>query len=110
MRSAPTFMFASRLDEGTIVSRPNRFVMLVRAKGKTLRCHCPTTGRLGDLELEGLPCLYSASQAPGRKTAYTVEGISTSPSAHGWIGINQTAANRYFEFFLRSGSLTRLAS
>ena len=110
MRSAPTFQFARRLEEGTVVSRPNRFIMLVRAKGKTLRCHCPTTGRLGDLVLEGLPCLFSTAQTPNRKTAYTVEGISTSESARRWVGINQTAANRYFEFFLRSGSLTRLAS
>lgn len=96
------------MREGTIVSRPNRFIMLVRAGGKTLRCHCPTTGRLGDLKLPGLPCLYSTSESRSRKTSYTVEAISTS-SAGSWIGINQTAANRYFEFFLRNGNLSRLA-
>jgi sugar fermentation stimulation protein A len=83
--------------------------MLVRAGGRTIRCHCPTTGRLGDLKLPGLPCLYSTSDSRARKTAYTVEAISTSPSAGPWIGINQTAANRYFEFFLRNGGLDRLA-
>lgn len=92
------------------MSRPNRFIMMVRAGRQTLRCHCPTTGRLGDLKLEGLPCLYSTSANPNRRTAYTVEAISTSPSARTWVGINQTAVNRYFEFFLRSGALSRLAS
>jgi len=91
------------------MSRPNRFIMLVRNGNETLRCHCPTTGRLGDLELPGLRCLYSRSTSKGRKTGYTVEAISTSPTGGQWIGINQTAANRYFEFFLRSGALSRLA-
>ena len=84
--------------------------MLVRAGGKTLRCHCPTTGRLGDLQLSGLPCLYSTSDSSSRKTRHTVEAISTSSDAKGWVGINQTAANRYFEFFLREKALGRLAS
>lgn len=83
--------------------------MMVRAGGKTLRCHCPTTGRLGDLKLSGLPCLYSTSDAKSRKTRYTVEAISTSPSTESWVGINQTAANRYFEFFLRKNALKQLA-
>jgi sugar fermentation stimulation protein A len=83
--------------------------MLVRAGDRTLRCHCPTTGRLGDLQLSGLPCLYSTSDSRSRKTAHTVEAISTSPSGGDWIGINQTAANRYFEFFLKEKALSRLA-
>jgi len=83
--------------------------MKVRAGNRILRCHCPTTGRLGDLKLSGLPCLYSTSESKSRKTAHTVEAISTSPSGGRWLGINQTAANRYFEFFLRKGALSRLA-
>jgi len=83
--------------------------MIVSAGGRTLRCHCPTTGRLGDLKLEGLPCLYSTSSSKARKTGYTVEAISTSPSGRAWVGINQTAANRYFEFFVRNGALPLLA-
>ena len=82
--------------------------MLVKAGEKTLRCHCPTTGRLGDLKLAGLPCLYSTSDSALRKTRHTVEAISTS-KGRSWVGINQTAANRYFEHFLRTGALGRLA-
>jgi sugar fermentation stimulation protein A len=103
------YRFSKPLKEGTILSRPNRFIMFVKAGGKTLRCHCPTTGRLGDLKLSGLPCLYSTSERKSRKTGYTVEAISPSPGGGSWVGINQTAANRYFEFFLKNGSLARLA-
>jgi sugar fermentation stimulation protein A len=98
------------LKEGRIVSRPNRFIMMVRAGGRTMKCHCPTTGRIGDIELSGLPCLYSTSADPKRKTAHTVEAISTSPSKSSWVGINQTAANRYLEFFLRSGALSKMVN
>jgi len=98
------------LKQGRIISRPNRFIMLIRAGNRTLRCHCPTTGRLGDLRLSGLPCLYSTSPSKSRKTAHTIEAISSSPTGGQWIGINQTAANRYFEFFLRQKALKRLAS
>jgi sugar fermentation stimulation protein A len=84
--------------------------MLVKARDRTLRCHCPTTGRLGDLSLTGLPCLYSTASSTKRKTAHTVEAISVSPTKGSWVGINQTAANRYFEHFLRSGALSRMAS
>jgi sugar fermentation stimulation protein A len=103
------FRFSRPLKQGRIVSRPNRFIMLVRAGNRTLRCHCPTTGRLGDLKLAGLRCLYSTSQSKSRKTGYTVEAISTSRARGKWIGINQTAVNRYFEFFLRQGALSQLA-
>ncbi|MDA4125593.1 MAG: DNA/RNA nuclease SfsA [Thaumarchaeota archaeon] len=103
------YRFPRPLRVGTILSRPNRFIMMVKSEGKTIRCHCPTTGRLGDLKLEGLPCLYSTSTNVKRKTAHTVEAISTSPRSNSWVGINQTAANRYFEFFLRKGALARLA-
>jgi sugar fermentation stimulation protein A len=107
--SVQVYRFPRPLSKGTIVSRPNRFIMFVRAGKETLRCHCPTTGRLGDLKLSGLPCLYSTSQSKTRKTGYTVEAISASGGGDSWVGINQTAANRYFEFFLRNGSLSRLA-
>jgi sugar fermentation stimulation protein A len=87
--------------------------MLVRTKDEIIRCHCPTTGRLGDVNLGGLPCLYSAAKGKGRKTGYTVEAISlagTRKSAKSWIGINQTAVNRYIEHFLRSSQLSRMVN
>lgn len=112
VKTAPpvVYEFPKPLNRGTILSRPNRFIMIVRARGRTLRCHCPTTGRLGDLRLSGLPCLYSTSDSKSRKTRYTVEAISTSPGSESWVGIDQTAANRYMEFFLKQDALRHIAS
>jgi sugar fermentation stimulation protein A len=108
--ATPIFRFPAPLKRGVIVSRPNRFVMFVKAGNRVLRCHCPTTGRLGDFELKGLPCLYSTATNKKRKTAHTVDAISTSIDPPSWIGINQTAANRYIEFFLTQGALSLMAS
>ncbi len=106
-----TFTFPEPLKEGVIVSRPNRFIMRVRTGGHTISCHCPATGRLGDVSLSGLRCLYSDAHTNGRKTAHTVEAISVKPPgrARSWVGINQTAVNRFVEFFIESGQLPRMA-
>ncbi len=87
--------------------------MLVRSGGRVLRCHCPTTGRLGELDLRGIPCLLSRAKTKGRKTNFTVEAIAVvhaSKSVRTWVGINQNAANRYIEHFLKSGQLRRIAT
>ena len=107
------YRFPERLEEGIVLSRPNRFIMTVRAGGKTLRCHCPTTGRLGEIKISNIPCLFSRAKGGSRKTQGTVEAISTDSAGKGektWIGINQNAANRYIEFFLRNDQLAKVAT
>jgi len=91
--------FAEPLELATIVRRPNRFIIEVDIAGSVARCHCPTTGRIGNLVLDGLPCLISRSSNPHRKTANTVEAISVDDpkKKRAWIGINQGAVNRYVE-------------
>ncbi len=102
------YLFKERLKEGVIRSRPNRFIMNVTIGGRLEKCHCPSTGRIGNLRFENIPCLLSESGNPGRKTRYTVEAFSLDApgkSGKSWIGINQTKANEYVEFFIKSGLL-----
>jgi sugar fermentation stimulation protein A len=102
------YLFEEPLREGLIKSRPNRFIMNVTVDGKLEKCHCPSTGRIGNLIFEDIPCLLSKSKNAERKTKYTVEAFSLDPvrkANKSWIGINQTKANEYVEFFLRSGLL-----
>lgn len=105
------FRFASPLVEGIIERRRSQFTMTVSYGGSLVSCHCPTTGRIGNLEVSGRPCLLSASTDPGRKTPFTVEAISLDqPEEENktWIGINQNAANRYVEHYLREGGFSRM--
>jgi sugar fermentation stimulation protein A len=102
------YLFEKPLEEGIIKSRPNRFIMNVLVAGRMERCHCPSTGRIGNIRFEDVPCLLSRSNARNRKTNYTVEAFSLDESSaekKAWIGINQTRANEYVEFFIRSGLL-----
>ena len=103
---ADTIMFDPPCTEGVIERRRSQFTMAVAVGGETVLCHCPTTGRVGNIDLAGRPCLLSPSQDPGRKTRFTVEAVSLDrpeDSSKKWIGINQNAANRYVEHYLRSG-------
>ena len=102
-------LFPEPLREGTILARPNRFIMDVGfGDSVPVRCHCPAVSRIGDLDLTGRPCLVSDSHNPRRKLPLTVEAFSLQrpddPHKR-WIGINQNASNRYVEHFLREDAL-----
>lgn len=100
------YQFENRLLEGVIELRRGQFTMVVNINGTRTSCHCPTTGRIGNLDVTGRPCLLSKSADPKRKTPYTVEAISLDrpeDSNKSWIGINQNAANRYVEHYLKNG-------
>ena len=45
------FTFCQSLIEGIIDKRKSQFTMLVTAEGQTgVPCHCPTTGRIGNID------------------------------------------------------------
>lgn len=101
------YEFPEPLEEGIILGRPNRFIMDVQLPQGQVRCHCPVVSRIGAISTEGRPCLISTSPNPKRKFAQTVEAFSLDePDAttKHWIGINQTASNRYVEHFLAQGA------
>ena len=81
--------------------------MMVNYKNEILKCHCPTMCSIGNIKnLKNRPCLLSHSSDPSRNTQYTVEAISLDSEKtkkKKWIGINQTKANKYFEYFLKQG-------
>ena len=94
------------LIEGIIERRKSQFTIDVVINNEVVTCHCPTTGRIGNIDLSGIPCLLSKSDDPKRKTPYTVEAVSLDlekSKEKSWIGINQNAANRYVENALVEG-------
>jgi len=71
------YLFKKPLIEGLIKSRPNRFIMMVEINGKVEKCHCPSTGRIGDIIFKDIPCLVSKAESESkRKTKFTVEAFS----------------------------------
>ncbi len=100
------FIFENPLVEGIIEKRNSQFTIQVIYNNESYNCHCPTTGRIGNLDLTGIPCLLSPSTNSFRKTAFTVEAVSLNKPEDfekSWIGINQNAVNRYVEHFLCNG-------
>lgn len=105
------YLFDQSLIEGIIQSRPNRFVMYVKIRGKRRKAYCPSTGRIGSIDFNNIPCLLSEWKDKKRKTRFTVEAISLSEPSEKvkqWIGINQNRSNDYVEFFINSGQLPKL--
>ena len=103
--------FDEPLIEGLIKNRPNPFIMNIEVDGSAFRAHCPTTGKVGNVVFEDIPCLLSKSLNPKRQTPYTVEAFSLDPIDKidkKWIGINQVKANRYVEHFVRAGALEKM--
>lgn len=100
------FKFNEPLVEGVIVKRKGQFTMICEINGEINNCHCPTTGRIGNIDVSGLSCLLSKSGDIKRKTPYTVEAVSLNRPEDlnkSWIGINQNAVNRYVEHYLING-------
>lgn len=108
-----TLRFPEPLIEAQLIERPNRYVAetALFADGTVQRAHVPVGGRIGGLTLDGLPCLLSGPYE-GRSTDYTVEAIGShfdrSDLDFQWIGINQTASNRYVGSLLKAGLLPKL--
>lgn len=110
-KQAIFFEFDTKLVEAKITGRKSQFVIEVVTEDGIIPCHCPTTGRIGNIELADRPCLLSKSLSSKRKTPYTVEAISLNKFEDKnkvWIGINQNAVNRYVEFFLKAGGFTEM--
>ena len=106
------YKFEEKLIEGIIKSRPNRFIMLVDISNSIFKCHCPSTGRIGNIDFKNIPCLVSKANNMDRSTSYTVEAISLDPleKRHKkWIGINQNKVNAYIEFFIKNNYLSGIA-
>jgi DNA-binding protein, stimulates sugar fermentation len=96
---------------GILRKRKSQFTMIVDVNGEDISCHCPTTGRIGNIDISGRPCLLSKSDNPERKTPYTVEAVSLEKPEDPdkkWIGINQNAINRYVEHYLQNGGLSEI--
>lgn len=99
------YKFDTPLIEGKIIKRNSQFTLDVEIEGKVEKVHCPTTGRIGNIDLKNIAGLLSEHDNPQRKTRYTLEAISVSNynrKEKKWVGINQIASNKYIEFFLKN--------
>lgn len=113
MSSNTHYLFEKPLQEGILLKRNSQFTMDVLLDGVTVKCHCPTTGRIGDVDTKNIACLVSKSEDIKRKLPYTVEAVSCDNLEHqnkNWIGINQILSNRLVEYFINTHQLDSMVS
>lgn len=104
------YKFDQELQEGILIRRTSRFTMDVLMDGTVIKCHCPTTGRIGNMDLKNIACLTSYSDDVKQKLPYTVEAISCDELDKNWVGINQILSNKLVEYFLINHELDILIS
>ena len=105
------YFFKQPLQEAVIIKRNSQFTMDVMLNGKEITCHCPTTTRIGNIDLSGVACLLSYNNDPKRKLKYTVETISCDDLCKKdkkWIGINLIFSNKIVDFLLQTHQLTKM--
>eukprot|EP00127_Corallochytrium_limacisporum_P000231 Clim_evm48s7 gene=Clim_evmTU48s7 len=130
------YTYPQKLITGTVVDRPNRFVMNVildentderklaessrgdwklsrkKTKPTPVRCHCPNTGRISSIEFSGERVLVlDCGERDTAKTRYTVEAFALKDDlgpVPKWIGINQNRSNRIMECLLKGNALEAL--
>ncbi len=86
------FNFAHQLAKGVFEGRFKRFFAQIQTSEGLLTAHLPNTGSLKGVNIKGMPCLYSKSDDPNRKLAYTLEAIQSEGGA--WVGVNTQTPNR----------------
>ena len=105
------YLFEEKLIEGKIKKRKNRFILIVEINNEIFNCHCPSTGTIGNIILENIPCLLSKSKNIKRATLYTVEAISLDKPEKkdkNWIGINLISSNKYVDYCLKKGMYNKM--
>lgn len=61
--------------EAIFIKRPNRFIIHASLEGEEIICHCPNTGRMGELLYSGVKLILEKSKNKKRKTPYSVVGV-----------------------------------
>ena len=98
------FLFDKPLKEGIIQKRNSRFTMDVMLNGEIVACHCPTTGRIGDIELKQVACLISENDNSKSKLRHTVEAIFLNVNIKIGLELTRFYPINWLDFFLISTS------
>ncbi len=76
---------------GEFISRPNRFMAIVRANNIDTRCFLPNPGRLTELLIPGARILLTKQHNETRKTRYDVLGIYFQDQ---WVIVDSRISNK----------------
>jgi len=109
VQSGPVFLcdFNSETTQGIFLKRYKRFfadIYLPQSK-KTLTVHCPNTGSMKGLSIEGSKALITRSANPKRKLSHTLECLQSGKT---WVCVNTIRANSIVKILIRQRLLPGL--
>ncbi|WP_031513197.1 DNA/RNA nuclease SfsA [Desulfofalx alkaliphila] len=81
---------ADKLIEAVFNERLNRFVAIVTIGGRSYRAHVPSSGRMGELLVPGVPVLVTPGK-PGGRTDFKL--LMVRYQSH-WVSIDSLLPNR----------------
>lgn len=98
----PLLTFEGSLRRGTIVDRPNRFVVRVRFDAGPERAHLGDPGALEGLVEPGRTVLCAPADAPDRSTAFDAIAVEAAGT---YVSLRAALANDLFERALVRGAI-----
>jgi sugar fermentation stimulation protein A len=97
--------FFGPTEKAIFLKRPNRFVVVCKIHGKTIKAFLPNPGRLWELLLPGAVLYLEKSAQPERKLPYTVVAIEREGYP---VMVDTHRTNDLVEHLLRSGMIPGL--
>jgi sugar fermentation stimulation protein A len=98
--------FFDHIIQADFLSRPNRFLIRCKRKGRTISAHLPNPGRLQELLLPGREIYLTREENPGnRKTRFTV--VAVNRDSHP-IMLHTHRTNEVAQYLLEKGKIPGL--
>lgn len=99
------------LQSGRLIKRYKRFMADIELdSGETITAHCPNTGPMTGVYIQGNRVMVSKSDNPKRKLAYTWELIEVDDNGPTWVGVNTALPNRVMKSALDAHLIPELAA
>ena len=97
------------LQSGRLIKRYKRFMADIELdSGETITAHCPNTGPMTGVYIQGNRVMVSKSDNPKRKLAYTWELIEVDDNGPTWVGVNTSLPNRVVKSVLEAQLIPEL--
>ena len=97
--------FETKLIPGVFVKRYKRFFVDIKIKDKIITAHCPNTGSMKGLLVEGNKVWLTETNNPKRKLKYTLQIIDDKLSK---VGVNTHLTNKIFLDALQNNYIEEL--
>jgi sugar fermentation stimulation protein A len=97
--------FFGKIQKGHFVSRPNRFTVLCRIQGKTVKAYLPNPGRLCELLLPDAVVYLEKTSSESRKLHYTAVAVTRDGNP---VALHTHRANEVVRYLIERNLVPRL--